>query len=282
MFALQENATRRERLLALSAKWIKRMEGHPATDEEVDKIKADVEKMVAGPLARASKPFERELRNAIALAYMVAARQIEQSLAPLLREAAVEAGTLAGLFADQAVPVEVLNWANEYAAYEVTAINATTRRRMANVISAAMRAERRGVEDVARALDFFWPEMGRDRTRLIAHTEMGDAMSAGAHERSASLGSTTKEWLTVGDDRVSQEVCAPNEMEGRIKISKAHQSGHLHPTGHPRCRCAEGYTGATRATVEHGMSDAGIAAWMLTVGSSAQVAQALRAGATVA
>ena len=282
MFLAQQAATPTARLLAMSGRWVKTMEGHAADKKELDKIKAEVGRLTAGPLARAAKPFEKQYGAAVAAGYMIAARQVERDLTASFREAdAPMLGTLTGLFADQSIPPEVLAWANDYSSTMVTGLNATTQRRMGNVIAAAMQQQRRGVEDVARGLDFFWPEMGRDRTRLIAHTEMAESMGAGAYERNVSLGSQDKEWITVGDDRVSLEVCAPNEMQGKIKVGRGFQSGHLYPPGHPACRCGAGYTGATRATVDQGMSPPGIADWMSNVGFSMAVHQAMRTSAEV-
>ena len=79
------------------------------------------------------------------------------------------------------------------------------------------------------------------RAHLIAVTEMGDAYCEGNLEVAQQLAAAgiemEKAWSTVGDDKVSQTICAPNEAQGWIPLADAFQSGHDRPLGHPGCRC---------------------------------------------
>jgi len=80
-----------------------------------------------------------------------------------------------------------------------------------------------------------------DRARTIARTEMGDALEEGARTVAKKRGATHKVWITVGDDRVDQDICAGNQGQGPIPIDEPFQSGHQNPTGHPSCRCTVSY-----------------------------------------
>ena len=79
------------------------------------------------------------------------------------------------------------------------------------------------------------------RAHLVAVTEMGNAYCEGNLEVAQELAGAgiemEKFWSTVGDDKVSQTVCAPNEAQGWIPLDQAFQSGHERPLGHPGCRC---------------------------------------------
>jgi hypothetical protein len=82
------------------------------------------------------------------------------------------------------------------------------------------------------------------RAHMIAVTETGEAYAAGNYqsvvEMQASGLEMEKRWVTAEDDRVS-DLCAGNEAEGWIPVDQPHQSGHMHPLGHPACRCDEEY-----------------------------------------
>lgn len=83
---------------------------------------------------------------------------------------------------------------------------------------------------------------GEDRAELIAEYEVGTANSAGALEgyksaRDIGVPIVGKRWLTVGDEHVDNDICKMNEDQGTIGVDEEFQSGHMHPLGHPRCRC---------------------------------------------
>ncbi|KKL18208.1 hypothetical protein LCGC14_2477840, partial [marine sediment metagenome] len=76
--------------------------------------------------------------------------------------------------------------------------------------------------------------------------------------------SKLKQWITVGDDRVSQLICQPNEAgSGRgIPIDASFESGHVTTPGHPRCRCSVAFFGATRDQIEAGLTPQGRTEWI--------------------
>lgn len=82
-----------------------------------------------------------------------------------------------------------------------------------------------------------------DRAELIARHEISRAnnggLLTGARAARDDLGlTTTKSWLTAGDDLVDEDVCQPNEDQGEIGLDDDFDSGDDAPPGHPRCRCA--------------------------------------------
>lgn len=80
----------------------------------------------------------------------------------------------------------------------------------------------------------------RDRAELIAVTEIGNGYEAGNQAAVQELQDAGLEmeqaWLTVGDDRVSEE-CRGNQAAGWIPFGTAFPSGDLRPLAHPGCRC---------------------------------------------
>lgn len=142
----------------------------------------------------------------------------------------------------------------------VTRIDEATRTDLRSLISAAM-SEGRTYDQLAGDIitqfkhygdpNSYWrfdaprPQAHIDsRAHLIATTELGEAYEdgqwQGMQELKAAGLQTVKWWSTMGDERVS-ELCAGNEADGEIPIEQAHASGHMHPLGHPACRCTENY-----------------------------------------
>lgn len=80
---------------------------------------------------------------------------------------------------------------------------------------------------------------GRDRSQLIARTEVGRAQNGAALESIKSYGERTgrsyvKVWDTAGDDRVRDEHAA---IEGEtVPIDQPFSNGLMHPS-EPNCRC---------------------------------------------
>lgn len=81
----------------------------------------------------------------------------------------------------------------------------------------------------------------RNRAELITVTETGEAYSEGTYQVGQSLQDSglvmEKRWVSIGDDRVDQDVCARNEAQGWINLNDSFLSGHNRPLGHPGCRC---------------------------------------------
>ena len=78
------------------------------------------------------------------------------------------------------------------------------------------------------------------RRLVIARTETARAMSAGDAIIAKADGAKYKTWITVGDDRVSDE-CQACEAQGWIGVDETFSSGEDHPPNHPGCRCALSY-----------------------------------------
>lgn len=147
----------------------------------------------------------------------------------------------------------------------VVGMDETTLRLLNNTISDAMiRGTTSGVREVAKAIRQVFPDMKAARSEMIATTEMNHAMSRGAFSRAAAMGSKTKQWITVGDDRVSQAICQPNEAGSTrgIPINQAFEAGQMTTPGHVRCRCSVAYFGATRGQIQSGLEPQGRSAWI--------------------
>ncbi len=260
-----------------------RVEGTKPSHAETLAFRGMAAEIIAKALAGRSTGFEALLGNHMRVAYMVAVEDVERDMRRLfdIRESAVmREVSLQAEFVDQAIPTEVTDWARLNAATHVTAINETTKKELANTIANAMGQEQRGVADVAKAIEEKFAEMSGPRSELIATTEMNFAMSQGTVDRGMSMGAKRKKWITVGDSRVDQKVCAPNEAqsgEKGISIALFFDSGHGQPPGHPRCRCAIATFGATRATAERGFSDPGRQEWLSLIGAGIDVAQTANA-----
>lgn len=133
----------------------------------------------------------------------------------------------------------------------VASINGTTRDYIRTVITEGVRAGQ-SYNEMAKAITERYAEfaVGRpqkhieSRAHMIAVTEVGQAYSQGNYLvgerlRDAGLG-MEKAWDTMGDGNVC-EICSGNEGAGWIPFDSAFPSGHMHPLGHPACRCAALY-----------------------------------------
>ena len=78
--------------------------------------------------------------------------------------------------------------------------------------------------------------MTKHRSELIARTETASALSAASLDTMADMGIDGKEWVTVGDDNVTDD-CLGNEAEGVIPVNQAFSGGTMAPPQHPDCRC---------------------------------------------
>ena len=79
--------------------------------------------------------------------------------------------------------------------------------------------------------------MSRHRSELIARTETADALSQASLNAMEDMGIEGKQWITVGDEKVSDE-CLGNEADGVIPVGQAFSGGAMAPPQHPDCRCA--------------------------------------------
>lgn len=92
--------------------------------------------------------------------------------------------------------------------------------------------------EIEAKLERMYEKLLRDRKETIAITEQRMATSEANALEAEARGQKFKRWSTVGDARVSTEICAPNEAQGWIDIDRAFQSGDDHTPGHPNCRCS--------------------------------------------
>lgn len=89
---------------------------------------------------------------------------------------------------------------------------------------------------IEKRSEAYYQKLLKDRKEVIAQTEARYATSQGNALRAAAAGKRFKAWITVGDERVSDE-CAANESEGYIGLEDTFPAGADQPPQHPRCRC---------------------------------------------
>lgn len=131
---------------------------------------------------------------------------------------------------------EAIEWAKKHSATLVKGMNEETQRRLANVISQGI-ANKRGIPGLARDIRGTFVDMTKFRSELIARTETAGALSQSSLDTMADMGIDGKEWVTAGDDRVSDD-CLGNEAEGVIPANQSFSGGVMAPPQHPDCRCA--------------------------------------------
>ncbi len=131
---------------------------------------------------------------------------------------------------------QAVNWAEKEAARLVTEMGPETKRRLAHTISEGIK-NKRGVPGLARDIRGTFADMTKHRSELIARTETANALSEASLDTMKEMGIDGKEWVTAGDDRVSED-CEGNEAEGVIPVGQAFSGGTMAPPQHPDCRCA--------------------------------------------
>ena len=128
-----------------------------------------------------------------------------------------------------------IDWANKHSATLVKGLDDETKKRLAHTISEGIK-NKRGVPGLARDIRGTFTDMSKYRSELIARTETANALSQASLDTMEDMGIDGKEWVTAGDDRVSEE-CEANENEGVIPVGQAFTSGVMAPPQHPDCRC---------------------------------------------
>lgn len=133
------------------------------------------------------------------------------------------------------------------AAARVTMINETTRAELRVLLTRAME-DGWSYDKTARAIkEEFEGFAGRrpqqhirSRAHLVAVQEAGEAYEEGnlavGRELQAAGLEMEKSWLTVGDNRVSDQ-CLADEGAGWIPLEDPFPSGNDSPPGHVACRC---------------------------------------------
>lgn len=95
-------------------------------------------------------------------------------------------------------------------------------------------------DQLASRADREFQKLLGQRKKLIANTEMNNAMSYARHQEAKSGKAIGKYWITVGDSRVS-DGCMTNEAQGVVGMEEAFWSGHDNTPRFPGCRCTVGY-----------------------------------------
>ncbi len=128
-----------------------------------------------------------------------------------------------------------IDWAEKRGAELVTQMAEETKRRLAHTISQGIE-HKRGIPGLARDIRNTFEDMTKYRSELIARTETANALSQASLDTMEDMGIDGKEWVTAGDDLVSDE-CMGNEAEGVIPYNQTFSGGVGAPPQHPDCRC---------------------------------------------
>ncbi|MCK5236314.1 MAG: minor capsid protein [Deltaproteobacteria bacterium] len=128
-----------------------------------------------------------------------------------------------------------IDWAGKHSATLVKGLDKETKKRLAHTISEGIK-NKRGIPGLTRDIKGTFADMTKHRSELIARTETANALSEASLETMKGMGIDGKEWVTVGDDRVSED-CKGNEAEGVIPVGQAFSGGTNAPPQHPDCRC---------------------------------------------
>lgn len=224
-------------------------------------LRAGVAELLEG-LGKAAQPSEPGAARVAAGLDLDAVLEVYIALGDDLANASTDAArkVLASMGVSAEDSVEVLSraaaWAAEHAA-EITGqrvlddgtivkttgggydITESTQKIVRDVVSSGLRNSLSLEEIVSKIEEQGFSE---ERAKNIAEFEVGTANSAGALEgyksaRDMGIEIVGKRWVTVGDEHVDNDICQKNEDQGVIPFDQAFQSGHMHPLGHPRCRC---------------------------------------------
>jgi len=135
---------------------------------------------------------------------------------------------------DSITSEEAAVYAEQQAAQLVTGINDTTQSLIADAVSKGIE-DQLGVPGTASLIRDTLDSMTTYRSRMIASTEMNDAMSEAMIRKLGRIGIQYKRWITAG---ACCDACADNEDDGPIPIEDEFSSGDDRPPAHPNCRCA--------------------------------------------
>ena len=186
-------------------------------------IESDAERLVNPVITAFSKTIKTELEKILITIYISGTAQMTE---------------WAGRKWEGPPMKEAVKWAKERSAQLVTKMDAETKKRLARMISDGIK-NKRGIPGLARDIRKTFGDMTKYRSELIARTETANALGESFMVRGKQLGVTGKEWITVGDDRVSLE-CQENEAAGVIPFNQAFPTGKMTIPQHPMCRCAVG------------------------------------------
>ena len=189
-------------------------------------LNKDVESVLDPLLATFSEPLESEIGGQVAETYI-------SGQAEMITWGKTKGGVP---IAYEGPPIsQAVGWAKQHSATLVTQMAEETQRRLALTISNGI-AQKRGIPGLARDIRKTFDDMTKYRSELIARTETANALSTASLDSMADMGIDGKEWVTAGDDRVSED-CQGNEAEGVIPVNRAFSGGVMAPPQHPDCRC---------------------------------------------
>ena len=134
---------------------------------------------------------------------------------------------------------QAIEWAEKQGATLVTQMDEETKRRLAHTISQGIE-NKRGIPGLARDIKRDFADMTRFRSQLIARTETASALSQASLDTMEAMGIDGKQWITAGDDRVSDD-CTDNEADGVIPVGQSFSAGVMAPPQHPDA-VFEGYS----------------------------------------
>ncbi len=117
----------------------------------------------------------------------------------------------------------------------VDGIDETTLEKLSRTISDGIK-NKRGIPGISKDIRDEFKGMTKYRSELIARTETAQALSQASLDTMADMGIDGKEWVTAGDDQVSDD-CLGNEAEGVIPRGQTFSGGVDAPPQHPDCRC---------------------------------------------
>ncbi|MBA7653140.1 hypothetical protein ES703_60983 [subsurface metagenome] len=133
-------------------------------------------------------------------------------------------------------PMQVaIDWAEKHGALLVKGMEEETKKRLAHTIADSIE-HKRGIPGLSRDIRNTFGDMSKYRSELIARTETASALSQASLDSMTDMGIEGKEWVTAGDDLVSDE-CLGNEAEGVIPANQEFSGGVMAPPQHPDCRC---------------------------------------------
>lgn len=128
---------------------------------------------------------------------------------------------------------QAIDWAEKHGATLIKGMDEETKRRLAHTISQGIE-QKRGIPGLARDIKKEFADMSRYRSKLIARTETANALSTASLDNMKGMGIEGKEWITAGDELVSDE-CEANEAEGVIPVNQEFSGGVMAPPQHPDC-----------------------------------------------
>ena len=189
-------------------------------------LNKDIENILNPMLASFDKKIEAEIAGQIAETYI-------SGQAEVITWGKTKGGVP---IAYEGPPIsKAIDWAEKHGATLVTQMDVETKKRLAHTISQEIE-NKRGIPGISRDIRQTFTDMSKHRSELIARTETANALSQSSLDTMADMGLDGKEWVTAGDDLVSDD-CLGNEAEGVIPLGQSFSGGVDAPPQHPDCRC---------------------------------------------